>query len=119
MKKTVFTSLICSLFCSTLNAYPSALSLPWLSPMLGDNIPAWSIDLLNKNQDLFDCGEKVETKEFCSEIVNYYKTSVQGHLWLAKGSVNKIQLSAPFTASNYSQLQLNLLNLTYVRMAMC
>ncbi|MBB1272140.1 hypothetical protein [Psychromonas sp. SR45-3] len=114
MKKTVFTSLICSLFCSTLTAYPSTLSLPWLSPMLGDNIPGWSVDVLNKNQDLFDCGEKEEGKEFCSEVVNYYTTPVQGHLWLAKGSVNKIQLNALFTANNYSKLQLNIRKDGYV-----
>ena len=114
MKKNVFTSLICSLFCSTLIAYPNALSLPWLSPMLDDDIPAWSVDLLNKSQELFDCGEKEEGKEFCSEVVNYYTTPVQGYLWLAKENVNKIQLNAPFTASNYSQLQLNIRKDGYV-----
>lgn len=114
MKTTVFTYLLCGLFSSSIFAYPNALSLPWLTPMLEDDVHAWSIDSLNEMQGLFDCGEIEEGKEYCSETVKYYNTKVESYLWVEEGIVTKIEVLAVFNALNYSELQLNLRKDGYV-----
>lgn len=113
LKQLIITSLLCSQLSSTLNAYPNNSTLPWLVPMLSDEVPAWHIELLNQTQALFDCGEE-EHKKYCSEPVNYYKTPVDSFLLLEQGSVNKIEIVSTFSAINYSELQLNLRKDGYV-----
>ncbi|WP_375748323.1 hypothetical protein [Vibrio sp. HN007] len=94
-------------------ARTTSLSLPWLEPMMSEDFRDFDVSSLNQMEGLFDCGIE-EGKEYCSEPTRYYTTLVDSYVWVENEQVTKVELHAPFSPANYSELQLSLRKDDYV-----
>lgn len=107
-------SLCIAIFMASLSFTVNALSLDWLQPMIDPVTSPWHLEQLQDSTILYDCGMEEEDREFCSDIVKYYNVDVNSRLFVTNGLVNEIELTAPFSPSAYTELQLNLRKDGYV-----
>lgn len=90
-------------------SFPSiAMTLPWLQQMFVENSRPWSLEQLRQDSAFYDCGLSAEDSEFCSDATRYYGVEVDARLFVDNGFVVKAELTADFTSSTYTELQLNL-----------
>lgn len=88
--------------------YVAAFTPRWLAPMLDDSYPVWTLTMLQQSDEVYDCGLEDENREFCTDIVKYYNTEIEGRLLVIDGLVKKIETTTVFSTSTYSELQKNL-----------
>ena len=86
----------------------AAFTPRWLAPMLDDSEPVWTLTVVRQSSEVYDCGLEEENREFCTDIVKYYNTEVEGRLLVIDGLVKEIETTTVFSASTYSELQMNL-----------
>lgn len=94
------------LFSST--AFANMLSFSWLPSILSGEFLGYSLEKVKQSMDLYDCGLEEENREFCSDVIKYYQTDVEVKILIENEFVSSIELRSPFSASAYSELQLNL-----------
>lgn len=98
-------------FCgvSLLISHSAAAFTPeWLQPMLIESESVWTLEQARQSGQVYDCGLEEEDREFCTDVMKYYNTNVEGRLFVIDALVQRIDITTSFTASAYSELQMNL-----------
>lgn len=79
----------------------------WLRSVVNTESP-WTLNAVQQQTDLYDCGLERDDEFFCSESTLYYQSKLSARLEVKNNKINSMQLLHSFDANSYSQWILNL-----------
>ncbi|MDE1315943.1 hypothetical protein MEG05_18235 [Vibrio aestuarianus] len=96
------------LLCVIWSCWVSANVPDFILPFVDQNTPPLTQSDLTQRNDMVECGDEHRSPIYCSDVVEYYKTSAWAELEIIDNKVTSVRMHIDFSRIAHSDLQLNL-----------
>ncbi|CAH8239117.1 conserved exported hypothetical protein [Vibrio aestuarianus] len=96
------------LLCVIWSCWVSANVPDFILPFVEQNTHPLTQSELTQRNDMIECGDEHRAPIYCSDVVEYYKTSARAELEITNSEVSSVRMHIDFSRMAYSDLQLNL-----------